>query len=141
VRLFATPLSLSSSLKYRDEIFVRGEGSDIPSFHCSHFSVIYSGSSCKLLRIKNNGTWLKFEFKFKPSLFYSQNKSRRTCKETLILSYNHANLNPYSRRARQIRILGNLSDFSKQVWIPNKFKSNSKSVWLPGFLIQILFQI
>jgi hypothetical protein len=37
--------------------------------------------------------------------------------------------------------LGNLSDFSKQVWIPNKFKSNSKSVWLPGFLIQILFQI
>jgi hypothetical protein len=84
---------------------------DIPSFHCSHFLVIYSGSSCKLPRILNNGTWLKFEFKLKPSLFYSQNKSRRTCMETLILPCNHANLNSYSGRARQTRILGNLSDF------------------------------
>jgi hypothetical protein len=113
VRLFAAPLSLPSSLKSWDEIFIRGEGYDIPSFHCSHFLVIYSGSTCKLLRIINNGTWLKFEFKFKPSLFYFQSKSRRTCMETLILPYNHANLNSCSRKARQIRILGNLSDFSK----------------------------
>jgi hypothetical protein len=29
------------------------------------------------------------------------------------LTYNHANLNSHSRRSRQTRILGNLSDFSK----------------------------
>jgi uncharacterized integral membrane protein len=38
-------------------------------------------------------------------------------------------------------ILGNLSDFSKQVWIPNKFKSISNLVLFSGFLIQILFLI
>jgi hypothetical protein len=60
--------------------------------------------------------------------------------ETLILPCNHASLISNSVTARQIRILGNLSDFFKQVWIPNKFKSNSKSILLPGFLIQLYFE-
>jgi hypothetical protein len=58
-----------------------------------------------------------------------------------ILSCNHENLNSYSGRLRQIGIFGNLSDFSKPVWIPNKFELNSKIVLLLGFLIQILFRI
>jgi hypothetical protein len=58
-----------------------------------------------------------------------------------ILPYNYANLNSYSRRLRQIRILGNLSEFSKHAGAPNKFSSNSKAVLLPEILIQILFGI
>jgi hypothetical protein len=52
------------------------------------------------------------------------------------IAIHHANINSYYGRARQIRILGNLSDFSKQVWIPNKFKSNSISVLILAFLMK-----
>jgi hypothetical protein len=45
-----------------------------------------------------------------------------------ILLYNHANLNSYSIRPRQARILGNLPDFSKHVWTSNKFSSYSKAI-------------
>jgi hypothetical protein len=37
-----------------------------------------------------------------------------------------------------MRILGNLSDFSKQVQTSNKFGPNSKAALLPGFLTQFL---
>jgi hypothetical protein len=55
------------------------------------------------------------------------------------LPYNHANLNSQYGRLRQIVILGNLPDLSKEVWTPNKLGSNLKEVLLAGFLIQILF--
>jgi hypothetical protein len=48
------------------------------------------------------------------SLFF-QTKSKEACIELQFLPYNHANLNSHSGRSRQIRILGNLSDFSKDV--------------------------
>jgi hypothetical protein len=55
-----------------------------------------------------------------------------------ILSYNHSNPISHSRRSGQMRILGNLSDFSKQVQTSNKFGPNSKAALLPGFLTQFL---
>jgi hypothetical protein len=61
--------------------------------------------------------------------------------ELHISPYNHANLNSQYTSSRQIGILGNLSDFFKKVWTPNKFGSNLKEVFVPGFLIQILFRI
>jgi hypothetical protein len=58
-----------------------------------------------------------------------------------IFPYNHANLNLQSGRSRQIKILENLSNFSKPVWTPSKFGPNWKVILLPVFLIQILFQL
>jgi hypothetical protein len=52
-----------------------------------------------------------------------------------ILPYNYANLNSHSGRSGQVRILENLSDFSKYGWTSNKFSSNSKVVLLPGISI------
>jgi hypothetical protein len=57
------------------------------------------------------------------------------------LPYNYANLNSHSGRSSQIRILGNLSDFSKQVCTSSKICPNSKAVLLPGFLFPLLFWI
>jgi hypothetical protein len=65
--------------------------------------------------------------------------SNEACMKLQILPYNHANLNSRSRMSRQIRILGNLSDFSKPGLAPNKFGSNLKAVFFPRILIQILF--
>jgi hypothetical protein len=56
-----------------------------------------------------------------------------------VLLYNHANINSHSGRTGQVRILGNLSDFSKPVWAPNNFGPNSKEILLAGILIQFLF--
>jgi hypothetical protein len=70
VRLFATPISRPSSLKSWDEIFVRGEDYNTPSFHCRHFLVLYSASSHEYLGIENNGTWFKLNSSSNPlSLF------------------------------------------------------------------------
>jgi hypothetical protein len=73
---------------------------DIPSFHCSHFLVIYSGSPCKFLRIKSNGTWFKFEFKFKPFSLILKPSHQGRVWNLQILSCNYANLNSYSGRLR-----------------------------------------
>jgi hypothetical protein len=75
-----------------------------------------------------------FSFIFKPSKMELVWKLQN-------FPYNYVNLNLHSGRSRQIRILGNLSDFLKHVWDSNKFSSNSRAVLLPGFLIQIMFEI
>jgi hypothetical protein len=119
--------------------FVRGEGCNTPSFYCSHYLVIYNVSSCNFQ--KSRGSELRsssiqiqthFFLFFKPSQMGLVWKLQN-------LPYNHTILNSQSERSRQIGILGNLSDFSKQVWTSNKLGPNSKAVLLSGFLIQIIF--
>jgi hypothetical protein len=75
-----------------------------------------------------------FSFIFKPSQMEFVWKLQ-------ILPYSHAILNSHSGMSRQIRILGNLLDFSKPAWTSNKFGSNSKAVLHPGFLIPVFFRI
>jgi hypothetical protein len=75
-----------------------------------------------------------FPFTFKPSQLELVWKLR-------ILPYNDANLNSYFGRPRQIIISGNLLDFSKQVWTPNKLQPFSNAVLLSVISIQILFRI
>jgi hypothetical protein len=80
------------------------------------------------------------EFKFKHSFHFLSNQVQgKLVWKLQISACNHANLNSQSRRARQIRILRNLSDFFKPVWTPNKFGPNSKAVLIPGILVRILF--
>jgi hypothetical protein len=74
-----------------------------------------------------------FSFIFKPSQMEHVWKLQ-------ILPHNYTNLNSHSRRSRQVRILGNLQDFSN-VWTSNRFSANSQEVLLPEILIQILFGI
>jgi hypothetical protein len=57
-----------------------------------------------------------------------------------ILPYNHANLNSYSGRPRWISIPWNLSDFSKQVWSPNKLAQIQKQFCFQEFYFKFSFR-
>jgi hypothetical protein len=109
-------------------------------FHYSHCLVIYSVSPYKLLGTKSYGTWFSLNSNSNPLSSVFKPSQMELVWKPQTSPYNHANINSQSRRSRQIGILGNFSGFSKQVWTPNKFRSNLKVVLFLGFLIQILFQ-
>jgi hypothetical protein len=81
---------LSSSFKSQDEIFVRGEGCNTPSFHYSLKCVIYSASSCNSSGSLEMGLGL-VEFKFKHSFHFLSNQVQGELVWKLQnFSYNHA---------------------------------------------------
>jgi hypothetical protein len=85
----------------------------------------------------NQKQWdlVQVQFKFKPFFRISQTKSIRACMETSNLTMQSCPSKFIFWERKENR------NFSKQVWIPNKFKSSAKIVLLLGFLIQILFWI